>query len=255
MTFALEEAEVVVSIDLGSAEFKHYAANVGPGLGRPERPRSCAFCDGERVWYDGWRFVFCVVLADGAPHRFKDGLAVQRVKCSRCRKSWTLRPAFLYPHRCFEPDVGEGAALAYLSAPGATYQKTGKAFDCSARSVWRWTGWLASLLAAPDLLAEAERLCGAGQAASVVPREVPQDHFKAYSPERERVLLRGFQGLVALAVWTRAQPAPPDDPSPLRFWLNERFRAFHEIHPLVPPDPSPPLPVGGTGPPRVHGSP
>lgn len=125
------------------------------------------------------------------------------------------------------------------------------AFACSPRSVWRWVGWIAGLLAAPQLLAEAEGLCGTGLSAGLIPRSVPQDHAKAYSPERASVLLAGFQGLTAVALWSRAQPVPPEDESPLRFWLVQRFLAFRRIEHLVAPRQSPPLPVEETGPPRV----
>ena len=64
MTFACRAGQGLASIELGWARFKSYLEVIGPG--RPERP----FCDGERVWFDGWRCVFAVVLADGTPHRF-----------------------------------------------------------------------------------------------------------------------------------------------------------------------------------------
>jgi hypothetical protein len=248
----VRQAKVLASIVLGSAGFKAYLEAIGPGRGRPERPRSCPFCDGERVWYDGWRLVFCVVLADGASHRFADGLWLQRVCCAECGTSWPLRPPFLYPHRSLEPDVAESAALAYVTEPSASYSQVAAAHGCSARSVWRWMGWIAGLVAVGELLAEAERLTGAGQAAALIPRAVPQDHAKALSPERERILLRAFQALVALAVWARSQPVAPDEPSALRMWLTRRFLAFREIHRLVPPPASPPLPGDSTGPPGLH---
>jgi hypothetical protein len=112
-------------------------------------------------------------------------------------------------------------------------------------------GWLASLLAAPQLLAEAERLYATGLSAGLIPCSVPEDHAKAYSPERAKVLLGAFQGLAALALWSRAQPVPPEDPSPLRFWLIQRFLAFRRIEHLVGRHQSPPMPVEETGPPRI----
>lgn len=243
----------MASIVLGSAGFKSYQEAIGPGRGRPERPRGCPFCDGGRVWYDGWRRVFAVVLADETPHRFADGLWIQRVCCAECGTSWPLRPAFLYPHRSLEPDVAEAAALAYLSEPGATYAEVAARYGCSARTVWRWVGWMAGLVVVGELLAEAERLSGAGQAAAIVPRAVAEDHAKALSAERGRTLLAAFQALVALAVWARAQPAPPDDPSALRAWLTARFLTFREIHRLAARAASPALPGDATGPPRLHG--
>jgi len=234
-----------------SADFKAYQERIGPGRGHPERPIDCPFCEGLRVWFDGWRWVFAVVLQDGSPLRFDDGLPLQRAVCSRCHHSWTLRPAFLYPHRALQPDVVQAAAVKYLAEEDGTYRRVAACFRCSARSVWRWVGWLAGLLAAPQLLAEAEQLCATGLSAGLIPRSVPQDHAKAYSPERAKVLLAAFQGLAALALWSRAQPVPPTDPSPLRFWLNGRFLAFRQIERLVGSHQSPPMPVEETGPPRL----
>lgn len=238
------------SIVLGSAEFKTYVERVGPDRERPARPGACPFCDRkDLVWFDGWRFVFCVVLLDGVVHRFDDGLPLQRVVCAACRISWTLRPAFLYPHRLFQPDVVEAAGFAYLSDPAATYERVARRHRCSPRSVWLWVSWLATVAQARALLAEAERLSGAGQSASLIPRAVPQDHEKARTPERAATLLAAFQAVCALVVWARAQPSPPLDPSPLRFWLAERFRTLREVHRLVPVVFSPGLPVDSTGPP------
>lgn len=242
----------MASIVLGSAGFKTYLEAIGPGRGRPERPRACQVCDGGRVWFDGWRRVFAVVLADGTPHRFADGLWLQRACCGECGMSWPLRPAFLYPHRSLEPDVAEAAAVAYLSEAGATYAEVAADHGCSPRTVWRWVGWMAGLVSVGELLAEAERLTGAGQAAAVVPRSVPEDHAKALSPERGRTLLAALQALAALAVWARAQVAPFEDPSALRAWLTGRFLTFREIHRLAPRAASPPLPGDSTGPARLH---
>lgn len=174
---------------------------------------------------------------------------MQRVVCSQCSLSWTLRPSFLYPFVSLQPDVAESAALAYLSDANATYKQVGANIGCSARTVWRWVGWVARFLSAPELLSEAERSTGGGQSVTVVPKQVPQNHVKAYSRERERLLLRAFQGLAALVTWARGQVAPPDDPSPLRFWLITRFLTFREIHHQVGVPQSPPLPVEPRGPP------
>jgi hypothetical protein len=241
----------VASIGLGWTEFKSYVAEVGPGLGRPERPSECPFCDGKAVWFDGWRRAFCLVLDDGSVHRFDDGLPLQRVKCAICETSWTLRPAFLYPYRSYEPDVVEHAALSYLADPSATYARVAEEHRCSPRSVWRWVEWLSAAVQARLLLAEAERLSGAGQSAALIPREVPQDHVKARSGERAATLLAAYQAACALAIWSRSQPVPPLDPSPLRFWLVERFLAFRDLRLLTPRTSSPRSPEDSTGPPRI----
>ena len=234
-----------MTIVLNWSEINTYATIVGPGVGHPARPAACPWCSAPRVWFDGWRQVFAVVLADGSPHRFADGLAIQRVCCAACDVSWSLRPPFLYPHRTFEPDVVEAAALTYLSAPESTYDAVAAAMGSSPRSVWRWIGWLASILLPAAIVASVAQIHAATPAAAVIPREVPEDHPKARSPERSAVLLRALQGLAALAIHARALPHPPDDPSPLRFWLMARFRTFRQPMPLTPPNHqtlSPPVP-------------
>ncbi len=241
------------SIALGSTEHKTYVEAVGPGRGRPDRPALCPFCDGTRVWFNGWRIVFCVVLADGRSHRFDEGLPVQRVLCAGCRTSWALRPGFLYPRRSLEPDVAEAASSSYLSEASATYDKTAQAYRCSPRTVWRWISWLAGLVAVPAVLSEVERRMGSGRSPDLMPRVVPQDHRKAYSTAREQTLLLALQVLSALVLWSRAQPVPPTDPSPLRSWLHHRFRAFREIHRSTGAHLSPRLPEDSTGPPRIDG--
>ena len=102
-----------MSIALPWSEFKAYVAEVGPGRGGVARPAQCVFCDGERVWFNGWRQILVTLLVDGQPHRLADWLPLQRVRCAQppCRRSWTLRPPWLYPHRSLEPDLAETAAL------------------------------------------------------------------------------------------------------------------------------------------------
>ncbi len=218
-------------------------------MGRPPRPASCAWCEGARIWFDGWRIVHTILLADGRCHRFDNGLPLQRVACAACGRSWTLRPAWLYPHRSFEPDVAEAAALAYLGDPGATYAATAQAFGCATSTVWRWVGWVAELGEPASVIAATARIDPATPAADLVPREVPQDHPKAQSAARHRALLGALQLLVALALFARAQVHPPDDPSALRFWLVARFRTLGQLALLTRPGFSPPLKNGARGPP------
>jgi hypothetical protein len=78
---------------------------------------------------------------------------------------------------------------------------------------------------------------------------VPQDHPKARSVARHRVLLRALQVLTALALFARAQVHPPDDPSALRFWLVERFRRLGELAFATRPGFSPPRKHPARGPP------
>ncbi len=230
------------SIVLGWSTIKEYLATVGPKVGRPPRPRSCPRCDADRIWFDGWRLVYCVVLDDGTPHRFADGLPIQRVTCAHCDVSWPLRPAFLYPHRSFAPDVTEAAAVAYLCVPEATYDAVAERVGCAPRSVWRWVSSIAPLVEPAVLVAAIARVDADTPAAGLLPRAVPDDHEKARSTARRATLLRAYQVLVALALYARVQRHPPDDPSPLRWLLVHRWVAFRQRAIVSRPGFSPPTP-------------
>lgn len=223
------QAEPVSRIVLPWTDIRSYRTQIGPELERPPRPTSCLdpACPGERIWYDGWRHVYSIVLAeDGRAHRIDEGLPLQRVACSRCWKSWTLWPACLYPRRQFSPDVSEAAALAYLATPEATYVEVAARFGCSWTSVWRWVGWLGRLTAPEGLLAAILRLVADSPAIDLVPRQVPQDHDKAYSAERAALLLSALRTVVLVCLLWRALRTPPADASPLRWLLWVQFRAF-----------------------------
>lgn len=236
-------AEVLNSVDGWTPEINEYLKKIGPKVGRPDRPRKCLVCPCEWIWFDGWRFVYCVILIDQTVKRFENGLPLQRVACSECNHSWTLRPYFIYPHREFEPEVTEAAAMAYLSEVDATYKKIGNRYQCSPRSVWRWVGWIGRALSAPSLIAEAEREGGTGAVVQSIPKRVPQDHRKAYSDARAQLLLDAFQALSALVILKRSYRIPPSDPSALRFWLIGEFRAFRFVYRLNGKIRSPPMPV------------
>lgn len=122
--------------------------------------------------------------------------------------------------------MSEAAALAYLATPGATYVEVGARFGCSWTSVWRWVGWLGRLTAPEDLLAAIVRLVPDSPAIDLVPRDVPQDHEKAYSAERAALLLGALRTVVLISLLWRALPTPSADPSPLRWLLWVQFRAF-----------------------------
>ena len=214
------------SITLSWTEIKDYIESIGPGRGRPVRPRVCPRCNHSRIWYDGWRLVFCVVLVDGAPFRFDEGLWLQRAACSLCWFSWTCQPSFIYPHHSFEMDLIETAALAYLQNPTATYARVSKQYECSLTMLWGWIGWISQLAEPAAIVAEAVRLDPALPIAELIPHSVPQDHLKAYSPKRQDVLLRALQVLIAVVTWARAQIVPPSDPSPLRWFLTGQFLLF-----------------------------
>jgi hypothetical protein len=229
-----------MSIALPWSEFKAYVAEVGPGRGRVARPAQCLFCDGGRVWFNGWRRVLVTLLVDGQPHRLTDWLPLQRVRCAQppCGRSWTLRPPWLYPHRSLEPDLAEIAALAYLVEPRATYRSVAQRVGCSWVTVWLWIGWLARLVTPAAVLARVARLAPQAAVPAWLPRTVAAA-ARARSRRRADAVLRAAQVLVALAMLHRAQPEPAADPSPLRWFLFGEFLAFRRVARLTRPGFSP----------------
>jgi hypothetical protein len=109
------------------------------------------------------------------------------------------------------------ACLAYLQDPDATYAGT---------ALWQWIGWLAGLVQPAELVAEAARLDASLPTAELIPHGVPQNHAKGRSPARQAVLLSSLQVLIGILVLARAQPEPPADPSPLRWFLFGHFLMF-----------------------------
>jgi hypothetical protein len=229
-----------MSIALPWSEFKAYVAEVGPGRGRVARPAQCVFCDGGRVWFNGWRRVLVTPLVDDQPHRLMDWLPLQRVRCAQppCGRSWTLRPPWLYPHRSLEPDLAETAALAYLADPQATYRSVAQRAGCSWGTVWRWVGWLATLVTPAAVLARVARLAPHAAVPALLPRMVAAA-ARARSRRRAAAVLRAAQVLVAVAMLHRAQPEPAPDPSPLRWFLLDEFLAFRRLARLTQPGFSP----------------
>lgn len=240
------------SIALPWAEIKSYVESVGPQRGRPPRPGECvrSSCRSRKVWYDGWRLTYGTLLVEGGSHRFDEGLWLQRVACAVCWASWTLRPAFLYPHRSYAPDVVEAACLSYLSEESSTYAKVAARFGCSWTAVWGWITWLSRLMEPAAVLAEAVRLAPSSPNVELMPRVVPQDHPKGRSPERQKVLLLALQLLAALVVLGRAQSVPSADPSALRGFLVVSFLSLRRPALVSCAGWSPPIDVAHRGPPR-----
>lgn len=127
--------------------------------------------------------------------------------------------------------MAEAAALTYLLDPQATYTSVATTCGCAWVTVWRWVGWIAALVAPALLMARAAR---GGVKPGVLPRAVPAAG-RARSAARAQTVLHAAQVLVALALLQRAQPEPPADPSPLRWWLVAEFLAVHRVALLTRP--------------------
>jgi hypothetical protein len=224
-----------MSIVLPWSEFKSYEARFGPGRERPPRPDGCVFCAFERVWFDGWRKIAVTVLADdGTPCRAAEGVYLQRARCARreCGHSWTIRPPWAYVHRSIEPDVAEAAAFAYLADPDMTYRRVAALFHCAWVTVWLWVTWVSALATPAALLSRVARVDRRAAMPEVMRHQVAAA-ARARTQRRARLLLRAYQVLTALALLHRAQPEPPSDPSPLRWFLQGEFLAFRRKAPVT----------------------
>ena len=73
-----------------------------------------------------------------------------------------------------------------------------------------------------------------GAEPGALPRAVAAQ-ARARSTARARTVLTAAQVLVALVVLQRAQPEPPADPSPLRWFLLGEFLAFRRLAYLTRP--------------------
>lgn len=233
------ELEVETSIDPTGFDFKTRLEE-RRALGHSLLPDECPFCGNPRIWLNGIRVVYSLVLVGGTVRRFDDGQEIQRAVCAACHTSWTLYPEPLYPHCSFEPDVVEAAALEYLSEASATYAHVAEKFGCAPRSVWRWVGWLASLLVCV-------RSSLPATPSGKLPSSVPQDHAKAHSSFRKQLLLAALQALSALRMWARARK--PASGFPLFRWLDDQLRTHGELYFQSAAEQSPPLPEVSTGPP------
>lgn len=229
-----------MSISAACVKFKEYVEEFGPGRRHPDRPRCCPYCECERVWYNGWRVVHVTVLLEGAPHRRGEGVAVQRVRCARpeCRRSWTLYPSWIYPHRSYQLDVVEAALDAYLGQAAQSYRSVAARLECNWVTLWLWVGWLAGLVTPGFLLAQVRRLGGAWVAAKLLPAGAPASG-RARSGKRAGTVEKAAQVLAAVCLLHRAQPEPPDDGSPLRWYLATRFLEFRRKARLTRPGFSP----------------
>jgi hypothetical protein len=110
-------------------------------------------------------------------------------------------------------------------------------------------GWLGRLTAPEELLAAILRLVPDSPALDLVPRQVPHDHDKAYSPERAALLLSALRTVVLVSLLWRALATPPADPSPLRWLLWVQFQAFPRPIGLDEGIPSPAFHIDRRGPP------
>ena len=111
-----------------------------------DKPRCCPFCQGLRVYWNGYRERSASVL-DGDEVAYLSDVVCRRVKCAngQCKKSWTLRPPGLVPGRHYQLCVVASAARQYLFDPQSTLTSVAAAHQCCRRTVGRWLHWIAGI--------------------------------------------------------------------------------------------------------------
>lgn len=126
---------------------------------RPERtgrPLACRFCSAPS-WWNGWRLVFCTVIAALSGKAERSARWLGRAKCSSCKRGFTCYPDEQYPHRQYQLDVVAEvvAAVAIGNEPAGQAAQRAQASATSAR---RWTAWVSQLGSVEAILAVAQRL-------------------------------------------------------------------------------------------------
>jgi hypothetical protein len=111
-----------------------------------EKPCSCPFCQGRRIYWNGYRERSASVL-EGGRVVYLSEVVCRRVKCAarQCKKSLTLRPPGLMPDRYYQMCVVASAARRFLFDPNSTLSSVAAAYQCCRRTVGRWLRWLAGI--------------------------------------------------------------------------------------------------------------
>ena len=122
-------------------------------LERVEKPGSCIFCEGDRLYWNGYRERSASVLI-GDEVVYLTDILCKRVKCAKpeCSRSWTLRPPGLMPRRHYQLCVVAHGVLQFLSDPHETLTSVAEAHCCSRRTIGRWLHWITGIAEPSDLL-------------------------------------------------------------------------------------------------------
>ena len=117
------------------------------------KPCCCPFCQGSRIYWNGYRERSASVL-DGDKVVYLSDVLCRRVKCAnrQCKKSWTLRPPGLMPRRHYQMGVVANAARHFLFDPHSTLTSVAAAHQCCRRTVGRWLHWIAGIVKPSSLI-------------------------------------------------------------------------------------------------------
>lgn len=109
-----------------------------------KKPCECIFCKCLKLFWNGRRERTASVLIGNQTEHLVDILC-RRIKCSQCKKSWTLRPEGLMHKRHYQLCVVTDAASSFLCNPDATLSKIADIHNCARRTIGRWLKWIAGI--------------------------------------------------------------------------------------------------------------
>ena len=196
------------------------------------KPARCIFCQGRRIWWNGLRQRAASVWVDGEVIYLPE-VTCRRVKCAspQCRKSWTVRPAGLFPQRHYQLCVVAHGLGGYLFDPHSSLEKAADACGCSEKTVRRWVQWTGGV-ADPEGLAR-RILQAAGE--PVLAGPLTDWLRNGWSRLRQAVVSRAGQVLCLLEALGQARGyEPPGLRSVLEAVVADRFRLTTYRSPSLP---------------------
>jgi hypothetical protein len=147
-----------MSLHKGSEEFKKAWDRFSDTV---DKPCCCPFCQGRRIYWNGYRERSASVL-DGDEVAYLSDVVCRRVKCAnrQCKKSWTLRPPGLVARRHYQLCVVASAARQFLFDPHSTLTSVAAAHQCCRRTLGRWLHWIAGFAKPSALIRRLEVIPG-----------------------------------------------------------------------------------------------
>ena len=116
-----------------------------------KKPCECMFCKCMKLFWNGRRErTASVLIGDQTVHLID--ILCRRIKCSQCKKSWTIRPEGLMPGRHYQLCVVAHAASRFLFDSDATLSKVADIYKCARRTVGRWLKWIAGIAKPSELI-------------------------------------------------------------------------------------------------------
>lgn len=197
-----------------------------------ERPLACLFCAAAHIVWNGCRVRAASVRILGQVVHL-DEVRCRRVRCQSCKRSWTLRPEGLVPHKHYQAEVVAHAVGMRLYEHGASQAAVAASVGCSRRQVARWVHWVAGLAEPTELERRIAHVSGAPLLARL--RTVAGLATKALTEARRILLGRAAQVLGLLEVLgTALGLEPPGLAAMLARWVGDRTGVVTYARPAIP---------------------